>query len=1345
MSAAALLSVRPSASIRRFTAVLVQTIVLFSFLGIVGVNEAKALPLSFEDVNPNQADTDAADPDRASGGRVNGLAIASGNNQVIYAASEWGGLYRTTNGGLNWAHLPGHNPMATWDVDIDPSDNSRVYATSQYDGRATGSLSGIEVSTDSGATWTKPASATPPGAYSCAASRVSEPAAFGISIRPDAPSNVFIGTNCGLARSTDSGATWTFINPAGGFAQTINDVVAQVGGDVDVCGETGHWHSEDNGATWDSGSGLPSGTCSIVASPDESYVLFAVVGTSLFELTDAQTDADNNGSLDTAWVGMGPNPSRQGRIPFFATNARGGNGGRDFNLWFGDVSLHFRNCTTPASPALGGATRCPAPAAANNGVDDDGNGDDLDGDGTVETFVDEPDEGWIGRPGGLPGDQANGNGRAFTRPSGAHDDAGDIVFDSAVAVDACPEVFSSDGGVYYNTDNGADCVHPDWEQPNVTPHALWPFAFAGFNRAGMGEDLYMGLQDNGVFAANMAGDPVAANVQADWHIDACCDGFDNVSDGNRVVRTRCCGFSIAICDVGYTACTALTNANNPPGCCPQFRFPDFIDTIGDKQYVAATGQGLFFTTDITAGAVTWTEVGGAGTSPNGLCAVSTSFSAGTPTFYAWVGSCRPDNSNQIWSYTGTGAGDTWDRIDNNDGLPGGFGIFAGDRNDPNRLYASHLGAATPQMVFSTDGGANWTRDMDLEAMMTGNGAYKMQTVRGPDNFTLEDTTDGYVQPSLLQYSPENGNIIAAGGVDSGVFISSNGGGDWALVNDPNSTNNTTPHLPRPRFAYFDHEPAGNVRLFTASQGRGIWRINLANADLAMDKSDSADPVVAGTNLTYTLDVTNNGVDAAGNVTATDPLPPETTFQSISAPGWSCMTPAAGTNGTVTCTRASLAALATSSISITVKVDPATPDGTTLSDTASVASNAIDTNTANNSDTETTEVIARADMELVSKTDSQDPAFAGETLTYTIEVRNNGPSTAVDARVIDMLPSGVTYQSDTDTCVEGPSGTLTCSFGELDPGDSETFSITVFIARDLVYNNGAPITITNTATADSDTEDPDASNDQRIEDTLVKAKADLEILSFEAQNPPSELIIGEPKTVTLHKVITNNGPSAPMDVRVVRTASSTPNATVNPSMTSHVETALGYQEERDVDEDFEIECTAPGKATFTFNNEISPERPDDIDPDMSNNTAEESFTVDCIVPVAINIKPGSFRNPLNLKSNGVIPLAVLTTEAGEYGLPLAFDATTIHPNSVRFGPEAVVIAGGGAHESHGRGHIEDAIERSDEKTRDGDLDMVLHFRTQESELNGTETVACVRGEWGPMHFLFHGCDVVDFVP
>lgn len=389
-------------------------------------------------------------------------------------------------------------------------------------------------------------------------------------------------------------------------------------------------------------------------------------------------------------------------------------------------------------------------------------------------------------------------------------------------------------------------------------------------------------------------------------------------------------------------------------------------------------------------------------------------------------------------------------------------------------------------------------------------------------------------------------------------------------------------------------------------------------------------------------------------------------------------------------------------------------------------------------------VSTADMELVSKTDSNDPAFAGETLTYTITARNNGPGTAENARVVDVLPSGVTYQSSSIPCTESPTGTLTCGLGNLADDQSVTFTITVFIARDLVHNNGSPLTITNTATADSDRNDRDASNDSKSESTEVRAKADLEILSFTATNAPAEMTVGQPETVTLRKVITNNGPSAPMDVRVVRGAAASPNATVSPTSTSHVEAALAYQEQRTVDEQFTITCTGGGTATFTFVNVIAPDRPDDSDPDLSDNQAQTSFTVECIVPVAINIKPGSAENPINLKSNGVIPVAVLTTQAGEYGLPLAFDATTIHPLTARFGPKAVVTAGGGAHEAHGRGHIEDAIERSDERTKDGDLDMVLHFRTQESQLTPSTTEACVRGRFGPSNFVFQGCDSIRIV-
>jgi len=92
-------------------------------------------------------------------------------------------------------------------------------------------------------------------------------------------------------------------------------------------------------------------------------------------------------------------------------------------------------------------------------------------------------------------------------------------------------------------------------------------------------------------------------------------------------------------------------------------------------------------------------------------------------------------------------------------------------------------------------------------------------------------------------------------------------------------------------------------------------------------------------------------------------------------------------------------------------------------------------------------------------------------------------------------------------------------------------------------------------------------------------------------------------------------------------------------------------------------------------------------------------------VAIDIKPGGFPNSINPRSNGVIPVAILTTAT--------FDATTVDPLSVKFGPN-------GATEAHERGHIEDV-------DGDGDLDLVLHFRTQETGIRCGDTSASLTGQ------------------
>src|SRR6185312_11781962 len=182
------------------------------------------------------------------------------------------------------------------------------------------------------------------------------------------------------------------------------------------------------------------------------------------------------------------------------------------------------------------------------------------------------------------------------------------------------------------------------------------------------------------------------------------------------------------------------------------------------------------------------------------------------------------------------------------------------------------------------------------------------------------------------------------------------------------------------------------------------------ADLSVTKTDSPDPVTAGTNLTYTITLTNNGPSDAQAVSLADSVPASTTFVSLTVPaGWSCTTPAVGGTGPINCTKATLAAGGSAIFTLVVTVAPSTADGATISNTATAATTTTDPSGGNNSATATTAVQTRADLS-VTKTDSPDPVTAGTNLTYTITLTNNGPSDAQAVSLADSVPASTTFVS-----------------------------------------------------------------------------------------------------------------------------------------------------------------------------------------------------------------------------------------------------------------------------------------------------------------------------------------------
>ncbi len=212
-------------------------------------------------------------------------------------------------------------------------------------------------------------------------------------------------------------------------------------------------------------------------------------------------------------------------------------------------------------------------------------------------------------------------------------------------------------------------------------------------------------------------------------------------------------------------------------------------------------------------------------------------------------------------------------------------------------------------------------------------------------------------------------------------------------------------------------------------------VDTASADLSIIKTDAPDPISVGANLTYTLTVTNNGPDAASNVTVTDALPASVAFVSSTPSQGSC----SGTS-TVTCALGGIANGANATV--TIVVTPGTAG--TLNNTATVSATETDSNAANNTVTTSTTVTG-VDADLaVSVGATPNPVSVNGTLSYSVQVANNGPLNATGVTLTTNLSgSGFNFVSITPSqgsCVGTTSAT--CSLGALANGANVSVNVVV---------------------------------------------------------------------------------------------------------------------------------------------------------------------------------------------------------------------------------------------------------------------------------------------------------------
>lgn len=216
------------------------------------------------------------------------------------------------------------------------------------------------------------------------------------------------------------------------------------------------------------------------------------------------------------------------------------------------------------------------------------------------------------------------------------------------------------------------------------------------------------------------------------------------------------------------------------------------------------------------------------------------------------------------------------------------------------------------------------------------------------------------------------------------------------------------------------DPSGNTSEF--SQCVTVTALG-TGSDLQITKSDSPDPVVTGSNITYTIAVTNNGPDPDPGATFTDIVPAGTTFVSLTSPG-TCTTPPVGSTGTVAC---SLGALASGgSVTITLVVNVNAAPGATITNTATASGMSSDSNPGNNSATANTAVISgtctlTCPLDLFAST-SPTATSCSTPVSYPL------PAFAGDCGALTCAPSpGSVFAVGTTTVNCSLAGGSSCSF------------------------------------------------------------------------------------------------------------------------------------------------------------------------------------------------------------------------------------------------------------------------------------------------------------------------------
>jgi photosystem II stability/assembly factor-like uncharacterized protein len=200
------------------------------------------------------------------GGDARAFAEVPSQPNHLYLGTTNSWLYESTDGGASWHRLAKLDPADGFVLDsivVDSSQPSTLFVGAWKDS----DNGGLWISRDGGRTWKEPAAFKGKPVHALAQS-------------PSDPREVIAGTLEGVFRSSDSGATWNEISPAGSREiHEIESLAIDPRNPAVVYAGTWHlpWKTADGGKTWHNikqGVIVDSDVFSIIVDPAHSKTIY---------------------------------------------------------------------------------------------------------------------------------------------------------------------------------------------------------------------------------------------------------------------------------------------------------------------------------------------------------------------------------------------------------------------------------------------------------------------------------------------------------------------------------------------------------------------------------------------------------------------------------------------------------------------------------------------------------------------------------------------------------------------------------------------------------------------------------------------------------------------------------------------------------------------------------------------------------------------------------------------------------------------------------------------------------------------------------------------------------------